>query len=407
MSPQQPFMYPQQPVTTGRRSPSRVAIIVVSLMAVVVVALVAVGVTVARAAEAQRLLDAAKRDYSSAHGEFLTVFDAAERAAQEFEGADSASMTAFVAAGDLLVRAEDGLAGATEKAELAAEQSALMSVRTEYGTLEVVGAGIDAEELRDGVPTETEALLRTVDALTEATGILEERTQAFVDGTEHLDEEVAGVADAGEALMASLPVVADQLLSTYVSATNVSKIALIDAAAAIPVGQWQDVNAALAMTTYIESAHALQASQAAEDAEKAGDLFDRRVEVEAFARSIAGGVMLDFDWAPVVYTPTGVTGAYTGTATWNTGYGGFTTILLSDGIAADWGAPSPVAVVVHEVGHAIGAKCYDLQTSLVGDDQEAWATAWTLGMGYTANGNGVSIYGRPSDEIVTASAQCR
>jgi hypothetical protein len=36
-----------------------------------------------------------------------------------------------------------------------------------------------------------------------------------------------------------------------------------------------------------------------------------------------------------------------------------------------------------------------------------FATAWAIGMGYDRNGSGESIYGRPSDELIELSKQCR
>jgi len=212
---------------------------------------------------------------------------------------------------------------------------------------------------------------------------------------------------AGQALLASLPAAADQMTAANGSATNEARFALADTVDGIPLDGWDAFTAQMVVTDYVAAVHALQESQAAEEAEKAGDLYDERVAVEAFARSIAGGVPLDFDWAPVVNGYGAEPGSYGGTAYWRTGRGGYATITLSDGVAADWGEPSPLAVVVHEVGHSIGARCSDLQAQLVGEDYEAWATAWTIGMGYTADGNGESPYSRPSDEIIAGTTQCR
>ena len=50
-------------------------------------------------------------------------------------------------------------------------------------------------------------------------------------------------------------------------------------------------------------------------AEKAGPLLATRLEIEAYARSISGGVLLDFDWAPFV-AGTGGDAGIGGTATW-------------------------------------------------------------------------------------------
>ncbi|MDQ0895050.1 hypothetical protein [Agromyces ramosus] len=155
------------------------------------------------------------------------------------------------------------------------------------------------------------------------------------------------------------------------------------------------------------AATAVEASHAAEEAEKAGPLYDRRVAVEAFARSIAGGVLLEFDWAPTV-NGLGGDGTSAGTATWDAQGGGFSTITLTNSVAEAWNHPNVVALVAHQVGHAITSKCYgDIVTPELAADDEAWATAWAIGMGHTADGNGESNYGRPSDELIELSKSCR
>ena len=157
---------------------------------------------------------------------------------------------------------------------------------------------------------------------------------------------------------------------------------------------------------YVAAAAAAQASHAAEEAEKAGPLYDRRIAVEAFARSIAGGVLLDFDWAPEVIGY-GLGGSYAGTATWNAYDGGFSSISLTNSVAELWPDEGVTALVVHEVGHAIVSKCSDLILPLTPEDNEAWATAWAIGMGYTSTSNGEALYGRPPDELIEKSKACR
>jgi len=162
------------------------------------------------------------------------------------------------------------------------------------------------------------------------------------------------------------------------------------------------------LVSYLDAAHALEASHAEEIAEKAGPLFDRRVAVEQFARSIAGGVLLDFDWATVV-NGYGTGGSYGGTSYWYSDDGGYATITLSDSVASMWAGAGVQSLVAHEVGHAILSKCTDLffGTEYEAAGEEPWATAWAIGMGYTADGNGESIYGRPPDALIQLSAQCR
>jgi hypothetical protein len=162
------------------------------------------------------------------------------------------------------------------------------------------------------------------------------------------------------------------------------------------------------LISYLDAAHALEASHAEEIAEKAGPLFDRRMAVEQFARSIAGGVLLDFDWATVV-NGYGTGGSYGGTSYWYAEDGGYATITLSDSVASMWAGAGVQSLVAHEVGHAILSKCTDLffGTEYEAAGEEPWATAWAIGMGYTADGNGESIYGRPPDALIQISTQCR
>jgi hypothetical protein len=159
---------------------------------------------------------------------------------------------------------------------------------------------------------------------------------------------------------------------------------------------------------YLDAAHALEASHAAEIASKSGALLDQRLAAEAFARSIAGGVLLDFDWA-VTVNGYGTGGSYGGTSYWWSDRGGYATITLSDSVAAMWPGAGVQSLVAHEVGHAILSKCTNLffGTEYEAGGEEPWATAWAIGMGYTSDGNGESIYGRPPDALIQLSTQCR
>jgi len=164
------------------------------------------------------------------------------------------------------------------------------------------------------------------------------------------------------------------------------------------------------LVSYLDAAHALEASHAEEIAEKAGPLLDRRLAVQAFARSLAGGVLLDFDWAPTV-NGYGIGGSYGGTSYWSSSDGGSATVTLSDSVATMWPGAGVQSLVAHEVGHAILARtdCNTLffDSEFADGGEEPWATAWAIGLGYTADGNGESIYGRPADALIQLSTQCR
>jgi hypothetical protein len=154
----------------------------------------------------------------------------------------------------------------------------------------------------------------------------------------------------------------------------------------------------------------VQASHAEEIAEKAGPLLDRRLAVQAFARALAGGVILEFDWATTV-NGQGTGGSYGGTSYWFSADGGYATVTLSDSVATMWPGAGVQAPAVHEVGHAILARtdCNTLffDSEFTEGGEEPWATAWAIGQGHTADGNGESIYGRPPDALIDMSTECR
>jgi hypothetical protein len=171
-----------------------------------------------------------------------------------------------------------------------------------------------------------------------------------------------------------------------------------------------DVLAADHLLDYLEAAHALEASHAEEIAEKAGPLLDRRLAVQEFARSFSGGVLLDFDWAPTV-NGYGTGGSYGGTSFWFSADGGYATITLTDSVATRWPDAGVQALVIHEVGHALLARsdCNILffDSEFAEGGEEPWATAWAIGQGYAADGNGESVYGRPPADLIALSTKCR
>ena len=104
---------------------------------------------------------------------------------------------------------------------------------------------------------------------------------------------------------------------------------------------------------------------------------------------------------------TGGSSGIGGLATWNSGRGGFSTITLSDSVAEWWPNADSRALVAHEVGHAISAKCHDKFDWENQAANEEWATAWAISMGHTALGNGVEAYGYPSQAMIDIAATCR
>ncbi len=149
---------------------------------------------------------------------------------------------------------------------------------------------------------------------------------------------------------------------------------------------------------------AVRASHAAEQEHR--NAAPLRAEIEAFARSVASGVELDFAWAYEV-AGMGSDGWYSGTTEFRPEDGGWGLISLTESIEREWASdPNAKALVVHEVGHAqvLREACYpDLRGSAVRRDHEIWATAWAIGMGYDLPGAGIEAYGRPTDAQIAAA----
>jgi hypothetical protein len=214
----------------------------------------------------------------------------------------------------------------------------------------------------------------------------------------------AALTELRDALGSAAPTVEE----TNFDGNNAPRIAFRDAVEALAVAPPDQVGESVG--AYVDTAHALEASHAAELAEKAGALFDARMAVQEFARSLSGGVILEFDW-DVTVNGYGTGGSYGGTSYWRTADGGQATVTLSDSVAAQWPGAGVQALVVHEVGHAILARedCNILffESDLYPGEEESWATAWAIGRGHTADGSGESVYGRPSDALIALSTQCR
>lgn len=162
-----------------------------------------------------------------------------------------------------------------------------------------------------------------------------------------------------------------------------------------------------ALRRYVDAAAALETSNEAELASFAGPLYDNRLAAQAFANSISGGVFLDFDWVPELFGFGGSNGMAGQASLESDGDYFYSRITLTDSVAARWGDGRAESLVAHEVGHAITLKCIDIFTAHAGGDYEAFATAWAIGMGYDTPSNGQAAYGRPSDELIAATMECR
>lgn len=244
-------------------------------------------------------------------------------------------------------------------------------------------------------------------------GALDEnrRSVARLDDRMQSEREAIGTAgdaltESGVALLTTTASAAADHEAAHISARNDDVIALRTAAATASAVTTIDADAVTAFASLQSAAAQLVASEDAELAEKSGPLLASRLEVEAFARSIAPGVLLEFDWAPIV-NGVGYNGSMGGYTTWWWDEPGRATIQLSNSVAEQWPADRSKALVVHEVGHAISVKCADMYDASTQDSIEKWATAWAISMGYTDDANGVWAYGYPPQSYIDAAAGCR
>lgn len=244
-------------------------------------------------------------------------------------------------------------------------------------------------------------------------GALDEERQSIERLDERLQDEVEAIdtasdalTESGIALLTTTASAATGHEAAHVSARNDDVIALRKAATMASAITTIDGDAVTAFTSLQSAAAQLVSSEQAELAEKSGPLMGARLEIEAFARSIAPGVLLEFDWAPIV-NGVGYNGSMGGYTTWWWEEPGRATIQLSNSVAEQWPADRSKALVVHEVGHAISVKCADMYDASTQDSIEKWATAWAISMGYTDDANGVWAYGYPPQNYIDAAAGCR
>jgi hypothetical protein len=304
-------------------------------------------------------------------------------AAGALADAVAASETAVAEADDVLALATDPLLDAGALDALSSDRDA--AAETLESADEMLGVdptSLDTESVRD---LTDDLRIVTVDA---------RRDDDIVYGS---TEAVAGLAAAtGHAVD-----------TENFDAENQPRIAFRYALADLDLAE--DDQTADYLIGYLDAAHALEASHAEEIAEKAGPLLDRRLAVQEFARAYSSGVLLDFDWAPTV-NGYGTGGSYGGTSYWSSSDGGYATITFSDSVATLWPGTGVQSLAIHEVGHAVLARsdCNTLffDSEFAAGGEEPWATAWAIGLGYTADGNGESVYGRPPDELISMSTQC-
>jgi len=234
----------------------------------------------------------------------------------------------------------------------------------------------------------------------------EEKLEEFDSTAATITEKSDAVQETGTAAVLSAAEAAGSFEAAHVSARNVDILSLRDAAEHLSGSTTLDAPTADVYARLETSAAAMLASEQAELAEKQGPLYDSRIQIEAFARELAPGVLLDFDWSPLVngYGEADSMGGY---ATWWYADPGYATIELSNSVAQYWPGDRSKALVAHEVGHAISVKCEGMYDDSTQENIEAWATAWAISMGFHDPANGTSAYGAPPQSMIDAAAGCR
>ncbi|MEV8251557.1 hypothetical protein AB0O87_11640 [Microbacterium sp. NPDC076768] len=229
---------------------------------------------------------------------------------------------------------------------------------------------------------------------------------ALQDESGDVVEAEQSITTTGIAVLQAASTAAAPFETAHLSARNDAVIELRTAAASVANATLVDQEAAAAYISLQDAGDQVIATEAAELAEKEGPLKNARLEIEAYARSIAPEVLLEFDWSPVV-NGAGYNGSMGGYTTWWWETPGRANIELSNSVAEQWPAARSKALVAHEIGHAISVKCQDMYDSSTQDSIEKWATAWAIGMGHTDDANGVWAYGYPPQSYIDAASGCR
>ncbi|MBW8872046.1 MAG: hypothetical protein JF618_07725 [Leifsonia sp.] len=202
----------------------------------------------------------------------------------------------------------------------------------------------------------------------------------------------------------------EQVLTADVSATYESKIPLRHAIDDGKSDVVQSQSNGTELLTIMTAVDGVNAAQAAGEAAKQDPAYPTRAQIEAYARSIAHGVTLDFEWHKEV---SGLGDDwYSGTTQYRYDDGGWATIDLNFSIQEGWtyGDVNAKALVTHEVGHSqvVRPECRTLfDGPAFHQNDEVWATAWAISMGFDVPGSGIEAYGRPSDEQIAVAGQCR
>ncbi|WP_221584100.1 hypothetical protein [Microbacterium sp. G2-8] len=379
--------------------------LILGLVVVGVVVLVIAGVlawSVISGAIARQSAEARYADAVGAQNEAVESYDAASAA---FDAA-AADAEPLLEAADVMVEESSSAyldADAVSEVDGAiSEMSGLQETETpDIG--EVVA--VDAQQFES-----TEEYERAAGELEGEQAEIEQAATVFADLASGYDEAVPALERAVSDVQGTMVDSAVRIEEANISAMAPRRISLQYSAEVARDADLGDL--AWSVGSFVESAQAVERSQADELAEKdQGDgLAETRLEIEEFVRSLIGDVRIDFDWAPIV-NGLGQGESAGGYTTWWYGEGGYSTMELSNSIAAYWPDERFQGLVVHEAGHAITSQCRDMLDETFDGDVELMATAWAIGMGYDNPwGNGVDYYydGVPPEQrYVDASKDCR
>ncbi|MGD8168248.1 hypothetical protein ACEXOS_013575 [Herbiconiux sp. P16] len=350
----------------------------------------------------------AEQRYELSTAVFATAIDEETAAQSAYDARMRSGVDVTARVGSVVATAEFGADATVEAASLRQSYDALDALDDVAPVEPDGGASVAPDHSADGYrpPWDLFADADTLGALTRDSAA---DRDALIAATNTADDAQDAIDDAEAAYFQAVATRGTNDIAGNTLATKESQVALTRLIEqADDRGQSHTRDGAF-LASFVAAENALAASQAAEAAEAADPALAVRREIEAYARSLSSGTTLDFVWAPEV---NGLgEGWYSGTAQTWTSDGGWAIISLNYGVEEYWNLDeNPRALVAHEVGHtqAYREACWPLFTGAAfQQDQEMWATAWSISQGFDLPGSGIEAYGRPSDEQIAVAGQCR
>lgn len=365
------------------------------LIAGAIVAVVMVGAVVAGQMLASRSFDTAAERWADGAA-------ALERAQDQAGTLNTTIRGEVEAAGEIATTAPaDGVDTAALAAMVTAQAAAASALSASEDAAAATGPEVTTSKpfwMWDALGAAA-ALDRATSDVRDVVDAIHSTRQAAVDARSDMVDRAVGV-------FASVKSAAARIETANVSAKTGTVVALRETAATVVRLTDIATTSPADIAAYAEAVRSIEKSSKAELAEKAGPLYKKRLAVEAFARSLAGGVLIDFDWKQIVLGY-GWPGSMAGETSWNSADGGTSTMLLSNSVAREWPDADSKALVAHEVGHSISAKCSSMFDWKSRKANEQWATAWAIGKGFTSDANGVQAYGHPPKALIAKSKGCR